>query len=87
MGISRDIELGHWYPEWPLKATLSLAELEARTMGVRSHASFYESLGADTPPGVTIVESQMNDGAGWLFEDQAHAEKSSERYTHTPWAT
>jgi hypothetical protein len=74
VGISEDIQLGHWFPQQSTKATLSLTELEAHAQKFMNHASFYESFGADTPPGVGIVEDQVNDGAGWLFEDKAHAE-------------
>ena len=73
MGLAKDIEVGGHFPKVDLDAELSVAELDLREPCLENHPSFMKKRGDEDPPGIALLEEQVNAGFAYLFKDMAQA--------------
>jgi hypothetical protein len=88
MGIRSPIESsGGIFPAFEVRATRTPESVLAEPR-VPNHPSFGERAGQSRPPGHVAIEAHVNEGFGYLFEDQAAAERHlGTRVTAAPLGT
>ena len=74
MGLAREIERSGLFPTTVPSPALTLDELSALDFIKTNHPSFNDLHGEGEPPGVALLEDQLNKGFALLFKDKSAAE-------------
>jgi hypothetical protein len=82
MGLAKPIERGGLFPTTVPSPMLTLDELSTLDVIKSNHPSFNDLHGEDEPPGVALLEDQLNKGFALLFKDKAAAEVHLGDSTH-----
>jgi len=84
MGIRKDIEVGHLFPETAATAALE-PEAVFDHVKLGNHPSFRHGAADGGASGADVIAEHLNAGFGWLFRDLAAAEKHMQtRITPAP---